>query len=215
MGKSKYIEGLCVGFALRFCHFLTKSKGDFPPNDKNSDMILKEKLAQEGKNRIRMYREGLFWKLYNESAYFFLKLVKSYQVKVKYVKEIKATIASIGFPDTVLEHNLKCLNIYTLGVSRSQSIIEMELIEPVSGFSEWFNDVALQASAGDEEKIQVQKPEIPLQAIQAEVKYGNDVRCILKDLRDFPLIQKTPLEVQMFIMELQMRVNKAGTAGGY
>lgn len=215
MGKPKYIEGLCVGFALRFCHFLAKSKGDFTSNDKNSDMILKEKLAPEGKNRIWMYREGLFWKLYNESAYFFLKLVKSYQVKVKYVKEVKATVASIGFPDTVLEHNLKCLGIHTSGVNRSENIIEIELIEPVSGFSEWFNNMVIQANVGDEERMRVRKPEIPVQAIQAEAKYEDDVRRILKDLRDFPLIQKTPLEVQMFMMELQVRANKVGTVDEY
>ncbi len=64
--------------------------------------ILTLESANEG--AIHLYKEGVFWKAYQQSAYLFHTQVYAYQVKLKHVKCVAKTVASIGFPDSSLQH---------------------------------------------------------------------------------------------------------------
>ncbi len=165
-------------------------------------MLLKEKLSRETGNRIHFYREGMFWKLYNQSAFNFSQRVKQYLLKKKYVKEVKSWIVTMGFPDVVLKENLERLQEYTLSVSVSEKVVEVELKEELSGYQEWFEGV--KEDVKELKDVREAKEEKTV-----SVPEGNgEKERILKDIRDFPILQKTPLEVQMFFIELQNRVVK-------
>ena len=104
-------------------------------------MLLKEKLSRETGNRIHFYREGMFWKLYNQSAFNFSQRVKQYLLKKKYIKEVKSWIVTMGFPDVVLKENLERLREYTLSVNVSEKVVEVELKEGLPGYQEWFEEI--------------------------------------------------------------------------
>lgn len=162
-------------------------------------MILKEKLSRETGNRIHFYREGMFWKLYNQSAFNFSQRVKQYLLKKKYIKEVKCWIVTMGFPDVVLKENLERLQEYTLSVNVSAKVVEVELKEELPGYQEWFEEVK-----EDVKEVREVKEVGIVGGGENEVEKEQ----ILKDIRDFPILQKTPLEVQMFFIELQNRVVK-------
>ena len=49
-------------------------------------------------NTFTLFREGLFYKCYNQDAMVFFKYVKDYKVTAKYIKNIKSEVLSLGFP---------------------------------------------------------------------------------------------------------------------
>ena len=162
-------------------------------------MLLKEKLSRETGNRIHFYREGMFWKLYNQSAFNFSQRVNQYLLKKKYIKEVKSWIVTMGFPDVVLKENLERLREYTLSVNVSEKVVEVELKEGLPGYQEWFEEIKEEVKGVREVK---EEGTVPV------VGNEDEKERILKDIRDFPILQKTPLDVQMFFIELQNRVVK-------
>lgn len=67
---------------------------------------LQEILSNESENThsIYLYREGVFYKAYERSAYLFVKNVKPFMVKKRFVKSVNQEVVSIGFPTNSL-HN--------------------------------------------------------------------------------------------------------------
>lgn len=65
---------------------------------------LSEILQNECTNAhiLYFYREGVFYKAYEHSAYLFVKHVKPFQVKKRMVKSVKQEVVSIGFPTNSL-----------------------------------------------------------------------------------------------------------------
>jgi len=63
-------------------------------------MTINEKIIQE-KGKICLYKEGIFWVAYEQSAYA-VWLRKKYKPKKKYVKSAGMEIVSIGFPQSAL-----------------------------------------------------------------------------------------------------------------
>lgn len=67
-------------------------------------MTLKEKiLFSSEKIRFTLYKEGLFYKCYNEDAMLFVKKVRDYKVNNKFVKSTGSNVFSIGFPASEIE----------------------------------------------------------------------------------------------------------------
>ena len=62
-------------------------------------MTTAEKIAlAKSNNYFTLFKEGLFYKCYNEDAMVFVKNVKEYKVSEKFVKSVGAEVYSIGFP---------------------------------------------------------------------------------------------------------------------
>ncbi|NDV84975.1 hypothetical protein [Bacteroides sp. 51] len=68
-------------------------------------MTQKEIFFKEENNytRIFLYREGIFWKAYEKSAYRIASSFQTFKPIKKYVKTVGEAIVSIGFPCAVLE----------------------------------------------------------------------------------------------------------------
>ena len=58
-------------------------------------------LQQQDTTKIFLFKEGVFYKAYNEGA--FLLKDRDYKVAVKKIKSIENEVLSIGFPISVLE----------------------------------------------------------------------------------------------------------------
>ena len=59
-------------------------------------------LEQENQSSIYFYREGVFYKAYEQSAYLFVKYVRPFQVKKRHVKSVKQDVVFVGFPTNSL-----------------------------------------------------------------------------------------------------------------
>ena len=56
-----------------------------------------EKIAHKNLHEVKIYREGVFWVAYEQSAYYFWKL-KGYKPTKRFVKVVGMEVVSVGFP---------------------------------------------------------------------------------------------------------------------
>lgn len=69
-------------------------------------MTIKEKIEQAAlSNKLYFFKEGMFYKMYNQNAMWFTMHVKAYKVHVKFVKTVNQEVYSLGFPQNVLTAN--------------------------------------------------------------------------------------------------------------
>ena len=69
-------------------------------------MTIVEKIILAKSNKqFTLFKEGLFYKCYNEDAMVFVKRVKAYKVNSKFIKSVGGVVNSIGFPVTEIEKN--------------------------------------------------------------------------------------------------------------
>lgn len=142
--------------------------------------------TEEDNKAIILHKEGIFWRAYERSAFFFVINVKNYNVLHKYFKNIAQDIVYIGFPDTYFDTiaDLCKQTNYTLQNVNDKQIIIKGTTEK-EGFEEWKNEIINKGK----------------KAIETE---END---ILKQVSAFPLASKTPIEAQQFIDNIQKQIN--------
>jgi len=56
------------------------------------------KIKHPSTNHLLLFKEGVFWVAYEQSAYFIAQL-KKYKPTKKYFKNINKTVVTIGFPN--------------------------------------------------------------------------------------------------------------------
>jgi len=62
-------------------------------------MTIAEKVKNSISNTLfTLYKEGIFYKCYNQDAMLFVKYVKPYKVKSKFIKNVGTEVLSLGFP---------------------------------------------------------------------------------------------------------------------
>ncbi|MEA3316717.1 MAG: hypothetical protein U9R54_02045 [Bacteroidota bacterium] len=148
-------------------------------------MVISEILQLEQKNdgTIILHKEGLFWKAYEKSAYLFVNFVKSYSVKKKYYKNINYELVYIGFPANSLDNIMQLLHANNVDTSEKQILISNFEFEE-DKYAEWKKGI---------DKIYT---EHSLQKTDIAGK-----------IRDFQIVNKTPIECQSFLLELQNELN--------
>ena len=71
-------------------------------------MTITEKVKQAATNNIcTLYKEGIFYKCYNEDAMVFVQKVKEYKVNLKFIKSVGDDVLSLGFPISETEKGNK------------------------------------------------------------------------------------------------------------
>lgn len=76
-------------------------------------MTIAEKIEYAtDKKIVTFFKEGLFYKCYNEDAMVFVQKIKEYKVSSKFIKSIGAEVLSLGFPVSEVEKgNLSMANV--------------------------------------------------------------------------------------------------------
>lgn len=64
------------------------------------------RIESENSDKIHFYREGVFYKAYEQSAYLFVTHVKPFMVKKQFVKSVNREVVSIGFPTNSIHNPL-------------------------------------------------------------------------------------------------------------
>ncbi|MDR1632064.1 MAG: hypothetical protein LBR97_04180 [Dysgonamonadaceae bacterium] len=152
-------------------------------------MGISEKIIHPDAFHVHLYKEGVFWIAYEQSAYYFW-LKKGYKPTKKFVKSIKKEIVSIGFPQSALPSNINSNCLMEKDEINLKTFLLEESIDE-DAFEQWKMQVpvydALQAK---ESRIETALKEVLPNGIAAKI-------------RDFPIAGKTPMECMLFLSEMQ------------
>ena len=202
-------------------------------------MTIFEKVTQSKDLRVvYLYKEGVFWIAYEQSAYL-VSQVKALKPTKKYVKTIDREVVSVGFPDTVLSTVLQSFRLITK--NDFQIVVESEAAIELPAFEAWKSELPLRtinkaSSKGifahhceGEDRSNLPpnplKGELPLPLgegfrIASPQAARNDVHevlfslspelSILKKLQIFSLADKTPIECMFFLSDLQKQLQLYG-----
>jgi len=67
-------------------------------------MTTAEKIqCSADKSQFTLYKEGIFYKCYNEDAMVFSKFVRASKISIKFVKNVGVKVMSLGFPVSAVE----------------------------------------------------------------------------------------------------------------
>ena len=139
-------------------------------------ILVKVSLQQQDTTKIFLFKEGIFYKAYNEGA--FLLKDKNYKVAVKKIKSIEIEVLSIGFPVSVFE-KLKDEFVFDFfewyAVYNTNTFFDKEL------YINWHNKVVKES----------------FKTSKTETEY------IVEQLKKYPLANKTPMEAFLFLKEIQ------------
>lgn len=156
-------------------------------------MDIKSIVAIESLNKecTYLYKEGIFWRAYEISAYLFVSYVKAYQAIKKYYKVVNAEVVYVGFPATVVDDiKVSCLGRQYIveHISEKEMIINGNFDS--SGYDQWKENVF----------IQEKNEAIGIPNIATE-------KSILREIASYPLALKTPVEAQQFLYDIQKRID--------
>lgn len=145
-------------------------------------MTILEKIyiQKQDPSRVFLFKEGAFYKVYNEGA--FLLRDKNFKVSVKKMKSIEGEVLSVGFPGQVFE-KLK---------------IEFGVNEDKNYYTCHYNKVF--------EEIEFTNWRDELLKMQPETELINNTD-LLEKIKKYPLGNKTPIEVFMWVAELQKQIH--------
>lgn len=181
-------------------------------------------VEAESKNtdKINLYREGLFLKAYNHSAFLFQKHVRSFRPVRKYYKSVGADVVMLGFPSGNLpavfpgadfeanddshvcvacsEINLKEYSIWFDAVQPAPEKPKKETkrtaIQPATEFS-----AGLSVRLFESEKDFITTPGRSI------------IEKVAEELETFPIENSTPMECMLFLSHIKTEL-KRGRSGG-
>ena len=150
-----------------------------------------QEIEKTNFGNIYLFKEGIFWRAYERSAWMFVENVKHYRVLKKYVKAVKQDIVYLGFPDSALPEILLTVKTrhassHTVRKSDVEVFIEIQGFTNIVGFEQW-------------------KSEIPVFAINKET--DNQYELIIEKIKNYPVANRTPLETLEFLAKIQKEIN--------
>jgi hypothetical protein len=171
-------------------------------------MTIAEKISHSINNALfTLYKEGLFYKCYNEDAMIFVIKVKNYKVSSKFVKSAGEKVYSIGFPSSeVLNGNLSFESISEKIGAKSfkakNEVVQFYLkdLESKKGYKDW---------------VEVQHKNESLVQDSAPIysKTNNSARLIAM-IKGYDLANNTPIQGLGFIQELKLEVQRMDKSHG-
>ncbi len=161
-------------------------------------MTIKEKIQYSAdKTRFTLFKEGLFYKCYNEDAMVFANRVKNYKVLSKFVKSIGAEVLSLGFP--VNQTNKGHLTLQAI----SEVIEASEYKEKPYGIVFSLKKDIKQNYLKYFEEIQESKNIVA----ETLLEYNTTTKELLvKMIQEFDLANSTPMQGLVFIQELKSQI---------
>ena len=104
--------------------------------------ILKIEDANTGS--INLFKEGIFWRVYQKSAYLFTKYIKELKVLKKFYKNVNREVVYAGFPDIILPKIQELAQSKRLKFERcNEKHCNISGFDADNGFEEWFQSLTL------------------------------------------------------------------------
>ena len=171
-------------------------------------MTIAEKITQSANSALfTLYKEGLFYKCYNEDAMLFVKKVKEFKVSDKFVKSVREKVYSVGFPSSEVEKGKLSFEEISTKIESQGFELKNELViyclnnsECKQGYKEW---VEIQ----HKNELLVKEP-VPIYS-----KTNNSAH-LLAMIKDYDLANSTPMQGLGFIQELKLEVQRIDKSNG-
>ncbi len=149
------------------------------------------KTESENTDKIHFYREGVFYKAYEKSAYIFVTRIKPFMVKRLFIKCVNREVVSIGFPTNSLRSYFAADKITEKG-NEVEVILDTAIVP--DDFEKWREGIAM--TPAKETIVKNKNTHITSEAV------GSDELIVTK-IKTFPIEVKTPLECMIFLSELK------------
>lgn len=155
-------------------------------------------LESDNFDHIHLFLEGTFWIAYEKSAFRFVKFVRPYRIKKKFIKNVGSEMASLGFPTSALDGlSSSAPTLEIVSRSDKQATLKVHGTFTAEEFGQWKSEIPLlvpdtgnHVSDTSPEVIDISNP-IP------------GLTEIICRIRNFDIGNKTPLECMFFISELK------------
>jgi hypothetical protein len=151
-------------------------------------------IEKDNTNNCYLIKEGLFWRAYEKSAFWFTNNLKPYTITKKHFKGLNSDVVYLGFPNTAISELLSLAKSKGYTVDSQEKLITIRGIESLDGFEQWKAVIPYQMT-GDNSKGTLSEP---------EEKYDSG---LVARIRKFPVAERTPIECQQFVTELQNTIN--------
>jgi hypothetical protein len=150
--------------------------------------ILQKESTKGETNVLLLFREGIFLKAYEESAYLFYRFVKNYEVKTVYYKNIGRNLLSLGFPS----HYLQVI------VNNSQLTLQEDTVQNLYRLtSDTFH-------FSEDEFLLFKKEHTSLSPVHlSRKKPEKENPDVIARLQQFDIAGSTPMECMLFLNELK------------
>jgi hypothetical protein len=173
-------------------------------------MTIAEKIKQsEDATLFTLYREGIFYKCYNEDAMVFSKCVKAYKISIKFVKNVGVEVMSLGFPASEVEKENLSLELISQKIGArifkacdNNVIFILDNTEVKSNYDLWAENLKEEIAVD-----MLKEPESPYMSI--DVLDG-----IASMIKDFDLANSTPMQGLNFIQQLKSMLNNREKING-
>ena len=174
-------------------------------------MTISEKISYSADKTIfTLFREGLFYKCYNEDAMLFSQRVKNYKVTSKYIKSVGAEVLSLGFPVSEVSKDMLSFDVLckTLGAEKydnERGKVTFYLNDNIKeGFEIWHEKVVKENA--------VQYANKPNNNIPNKSEAYNTE--LVSMIKNFDLANSTPMEGLSFIQQLKKEVQRIESGNG-
>jgi hypothetical protein len=143
-----------------------------------------------------LFKEGLFYKCYNEDAMVFTQRVKSYKIITKYIKSIGDYVLSIGFPISEVENNKLSFEKLKNEIGATSYYFESNLVK--------FNLVE-SVKTNYQEFLKKQLASYKQNSETENSTSSNQL--LVKMINEFDLVNSSPMQSILFVQELKKSVN--------
>ena len=164
----------------------------------------KVKISSEA-TKLTLFKEGMFYKCYNEDAMVFTQHVKAYKLSRKFVKSVGVELVSIGFPiaKEAVEVNSMSDIAKQLGASgyeSSESFVQFVIGGNLKNdYKNWLQQSA-NSPIGNNSLLS-----------EPGVTHPSE---LIRRINDFDLANSTPMQCINFIHLLKQEVKNRGAAYG-
>jgi len=162
-------------------------------------MTIAEKIQYSSdKTKFTLFKEGLFYKCYNEDAMVFVQNVKKYKVSVKFVKSVGANVYSIGFPvSEEVKRGVSFENILEKIDAKSYEIKDKRIVFLLG-------NTAIKRDYIEWTEI-IQKDKNVVAAKEPTLLYEPrlDIDGIICMIKNYDIANSTPMQGMVFIQELK------------
>ena len=158
-------------------------------------------LAKSNK-QFTLFKEGVFYKCYNEDAMLFIKRVKEYKVNSKFIKSAGSVVHSIGFPVSETEKENLSFEIICEKISAENFEKKNENVVFLINDFEIKNDYEVW-----EQSIQTSANKV---VNHTNESYDRTIQLenIATMISNYDLANNTPMQGLSFIQDLKIKIQK-------
>jgi hypothetical protein len=151
-------------------------------------------LEVANQDKLLLFKEGIFWRMYEMSAFRFVTVIKPLKITKKTIKSLGTEMVSCGFPQNILSELLDRFDEGRIDTQEKMIVVKGFMPVSTASLTDWKNSIPLK-----EKTIAVSSKEGKLMS--------SPKKEVIDKLRGFPLAIKTPIECQQFIHALQAELH--------